>query len=81
MTKWETVYRRSEDPKLAYLESRLDDLGIPHRRNGHSWHAPILQVPEQHADAAWKLLNERIGRRRLDEIDDDDPRFARWVSA
>lgn len=76
---WTTFCRRTEDPKLAFIEKLLDQRGIPHRRNGHSFHAPILEVPSQHADAAWKMLSEDIfgDGQRLDDIEDDDPVFTR----
>lgn len=75
--QWERFTRRTEDPKLAYLEDLLDERGIPHRRNGESWHAPILEVPASRLDEAWKLLNIKIGRRRFDDIPDDDKLFQR----
>jgi hypothetical protein len=78
---WEPVYRRTNDPKLAYLEYRLDLLMIRHRRNGESAHAPILEVPDENLQEAWDLLNEPIdedeqGRViRLDDLEDDDALF------
>ena len=57
---WETSCKRTNDPKLRYIEGMLDKQGIPHRRNGRSFHAPILQVPRQHADAAWEMLSQTI---------------------
>jgi hypothetical protein len=74
-TQWVTAYRRTEDPKLAYLERRLAEQGIPSRRNGDSWHAPILEVPAEHEGAAWDLLGEQWGDVQLDDVPDDDPRF------
>jgi hypothetical protein len=75
--RWVLFTKRTDDPKLAYLESRLDDLGIAHRRNGESWHAPILEVPEADHERADAILREKIGRRRrtIDDMDDDDPVF------
>ena len=77
--EWVHFTRRTDDPKLAYLERRLSQLDIPHRRHGFSFHAPILQVPAECLDAAWKLLDEPAlyqGRKiRLDDVPDDDPRF------
>ena len=74
---WETFCRRTEDPKLRFIEGLLTQRGIPHRRNGHSSHAPILQVPEEHLDAAWSMLSEDIfgDGQQLDDIEDDDPVF------
>jgi len=80
MTTWGTLCRRTEDPKLAYIENWLDSVGIPNRRNGESFHAPILEVPEQHLNKAWELLDDLIEQDdgtviRFDDIDDDDPMF------
>jgi len=43
---WVTLCKRTEDPKLAYLEHVLTRCAIPHKRMGESWHAPILCVPK-----------------------------------
>jgi hypothetical protein len=67
---WVTFTRRTEDPKLACLESELRRHGIQCRRHGHSFHAPILQVPASQLDQAWEVLT-----LELDELPDDDPRF------
>lgn len=76
---WEVFCKRTGDPKLQYIEGMLDERGIPHRRNGESWHAPILEVPEQHLDVAWRMLSEKLpGRGRkltLDEMPDNHPIF------
>jgi hypothetical protein len=66
---WKTLCKRTEDPKLAYIEYQLDNAGIPNRRNGRSFHAPILEVDSRHFDDAWKILDP------IDEIPDDDERF------
>jgi hypothetical protein len=67
--------KRTDDPKLAYLEHLLTEAEIPHQRNGSSFHAPILEVPEGRLDEAWAILNRKIDARRLDDIEDDDPMF------
>lgn len=67
--EWVRFTKRTEDPKLACLERQLRHAGIPCRRNGASWHAPILEVPEERLEDAWKIL------RPVDEIDDDDEMF------
>jgi len=66
---WATFTRRTDDPKLSWLERQLSDADIPHRRNGESFHAPILEVPIDKLDSAWAILNP------VDDIPDDDPRF------
>lgn len=73
--RWVQLMKRTEDPKLAYLEYRLTKMGIPHRRAGRSFHAPILQVEAKFAEAAWALLGERRGRYSLDDVRDDHPSF------
>lgn len=69
--EWVTFTKRTEDPKLAWLERQLDAAGIPHRREGESFHAPILQVPKEHEAAAWKILSP------VDDIPDNARRFRR----
>jgi hypothetical protein len=86
VTNWVTFTRRTEDPKLAYIERRLTELGIEHRRAGSSRHAPILQVPEDKINEAWALLDEEVTRgdgtvTRLDDIADDDPMFSESMLA
>lgn len=81
---WVTFTRRTDDPKLRYLEARLDAMGIAHRRSGESWHAPIMEVPEADHDRAWALLGEQVDMgdgttKRLDDIDDDDALFADYA--
>lgn len=66
---WVTFTRRTNDPKLAWLERELKRNGIKSRRNGESWHAPILEVKERDLHAAWEILLP------IDDIADDDPRW------
>lgn len=70
-----TFTRRTNDPKLAYLEHRLTEANIPHRRNGHSFHAPIMEVPEEFFDAAEDILLEPHGKKCFDELSDKNPKF------
>ena len=77
-TGWEILCKRTEDPKLAWIERELDKLSIPHRRNGRSWHADhILEVPEVHSEAANAILMRKVGRWTIDDIRDDHPRWNR----
>lgn len=69
---WVMFTKRTNDPKLSWLERQLDKAGIPHRRHGRSWHARILEVPKSQINAAWKLLPLRI-----DDLPDDSPHFRR----
>jgi hypothetical protein len=74
--KWETLCRRTNEPKLSYIEGLLTKKGIPHKRDGESFHAPILKVPFEMYQKAWDVLSMDIpGKGELDEIPDDDPMF------
>ena len=80
-TVWVVAFKRTDDPKLAYVEHVLTERGIPHRCNGHSWHAPILEVPAEHEEAAWHLLGEDLfgDGQIFDVIPDDDAVFDGFV--
>ena len=67
--------KRTEDPKLAYIEAELTRRGVVHRRNGSSFHAPILEVDETRLADAEAFLQETIDGRNFDSIEDDDPLF------
>lgn len=69
MTTFTTFTRRTDDPKLRWLELKLKEAGIRHRRRGESWHAPILEVEAAKEDEAWGILDP------VDDIPDDDPRW------
>ena len=66
---WVQFTKRTDEPKLSWLEGKLAEQGIPSRRNGSSRHAPILEVDASQLDAAWNLLDE------LDDVADDDEMF------
>ena len=66
---WKTFTRRTNDPKLTWLEDRLDEAGIAHRRQGRSFHAPIMQVRASKLKEAEAILDP------VDDIPDDDPQF------
>ena len=67
---WETFTKRTNEPKLRWLERQLELSSIPSRRGPRpSAHAPILEVPAQHLDAAWEILGP------VDDIPDDDERW------
>ena len=82
--EYELFCKRTEDPKLSYIESLLDSRKIRHRRNGFSAHGPILEVDSRKTDAAWELLSLR-GKQdlglpvrpgvQLDDIPDDHKCF------
>lgn len=71
--KWVRFTKRTEDPKLKWLEAELKRHGIKSRRNGESWHAPILEVKQKDLDAAWKILDP------VDDVPDDDARFREYL--
>lgn len=61
--------KRTNDPKLQWLEMQFKHYGIECRRQGESWHAPILQIRHKDREAAGTIL------RSVDDIPDDDPRW------
>lgn len=70
--------KRTGGPKLRWLELRLDEAGIAHRRNGSSFHAPILEVDKDKLDASWAILSGKLDdadSRSIDDMDDEDPYF------
>lgn len=67
---WETFTRRTDGFKLGWLRRQLDSRDIPYRFNGRSWHAPILQVPADRWEEAWKILTPEI-----DEMPDNHAMF------
>jgi len=73
--RWVLFCKRTEDPKLSWIERELDKLGIPHTRDGHSFHGPCLYVPEEQEELADSILSRRCGRWRIDDIRDDHPRW------
>ncbi len=66
---WVTLTKRTNDPKLAWIERELAAKGIKSRRNGESWHAPILEVRKADEEAAWKILTP------VDNVPDNAKRF------
>lgn len=70
MTEYATFTRRTNDPKLRWLEGQLEDRGIKCRRKGRTFHAPVLEVEAAKIDAAWAVLEP------VDDISDDDPQFS-----
>lgn len=77
---WVTFTRRTDDPKLAFIEHLLTEAKIPHRRHGRSFHAPILLVPSDRHAEAWKILTAtELDGQNLDTVSDDHPAFA-WFT-
>lgn len=74
-TEWVLFTKRTNDPKLSWLELRLDAAGIPHRRAGESAHAPITEVRECDLEKANAILWP------IDDIEDDNPIFEKRIIA
>jgi hypothetical protein len=74
---FQTFTKRTNEPKLSHLESLLTEQGIPHRRNGESFHAPILEVENSKIDRALDILTSDVfgDGREYDDIPDDDEIF------
>jgi hypothetical protein len=66
---WVRFTKRTDDPKLRWLEITLSRAGIQNRRNGFSFHAPILEILARDWEAAWAILTP------IDDVPDDDPRW------
>ena len=67
--KYAQFTRRTNDPKLLHLQKLLNLAGIVNRRNGETWHAPILEVDSTKLDQAWSILDP------IDDIPDNDSQF------
>ena len=67
--KYTQFTKRTDDPKLKWLEGELDKVGIKHYRDGYSGHGPIMMVDESMLDAAYEILTP------IDDIPDNDKRF------
>jgi hypothetical protein len=85
---WTCLCKRTEDPKLHYIEMVLAQRGVQSRRNGDSWHAPILEVPEADHETAWALLGLQARRDlglpvrygvTIDDVPDDHACFALYA--
>jgi len=61
--------KRTNDPKLKWLEGELDEAGIKHYRDGESFHAPIMMVEKDKEEEAWDILGP------VDNVPDDDKRY------
>lgn len=84
---WVQFTKRTDVPKLNYLECQLTLLKIPHKRSGESWHAPIMMVPAEYIGAARMMLGasaRKIYELRvrhgvsLDDVPDDHHDFAEY---
>ena len=81
---WVIFTKRTDAPKLNFLECKLTEGKIPHKRDGESWHAPILMVPAEYIPAAEMMLaknaRKSYGLRvrhgiSLDDVPDDHRDF------
>ena len=80
--EWVTLCKRTDDPKLAWIEAHLALKGIPSRRGIPSFHADAtLEVPEQFETQAWDFLATpaparfRRWYKTLDDMPDDHRLF------
>lgn len=82
--KWVMFTKRTDDPKLAWMEKKLAEMGIESRRNGESFHAPILEVRRKDLARACAWLSTpfdgepdpKTGKSQtIDDVPDDDPSF------
>ena len=80
--EWAMVCKRTDDPKLAWIENRLDALGIEHRRGIPSFHAnATLEVPAEQETAFWEFMMQpapskyRRWYKTLDDMPDDHAIF------
>lgn len=62
--------KRTNHPKLAWLVQECRKAGLRVCVRGRSFHAPISWVHPEDEAAAWEILTP------IDDIPDDDPRFA-----
>lgn len=67
--QWEQFTKRTNDPKLSWLQRELTRLKIKNRRHGYSSHAPILEVDARKLDKAWEILDP------IDDLPDDHHTF------
>jgi hypothetical protein len=83
-----TFTRRTDYPKLAFIQDLLLRHGIPCKVEGRSFHAPILKVSELFEEDAWDLLTapaKSYGIRgvprgtNLDDVRDGHPFFQRFA--
>ena len=70
MSDYIQLCKRTNDPKLQWLEDTFKSEGIRTKREGYSSHAPILLVHRDDEDSAWKILSP------IDDIPDDDPQWS-----
>ena len=75
--KYVQFTKRTDEPKLSHLEKLLTIHGISSRREGRSFHAPILMVPDSELENAHALLESDVffDGRSYDDIPDDDAVF------
>jgi hypothetical protein len=55
-TEWVTLTEHTPDPKLAWIERKLSEMGIPSRRGAWSAHFPALEIPREHLAQALKWM-------------------------
>jgi hypothetical protein len=75
--EWTLLCKNTEYPKLGYIIYRCRELGIRTRFDGHfMMHADhALYIDKAREADGWAILSERHGRRDLDDVRDDHPKF------
>lgn len=87
--EWIDLCRRTNDPKLSWIEAQLEAREIPSQRAGFSWHAPILQVSVEDFLLAHEILAMPVGKLEfgdygeitIDDLPDEHPYFTEWAMA
>ncbi len=72
--EWKTVYPAVSGDRRVWLESRLDECLILHRRQTFG-DREVVQVPEIKAAEAGKFLYSKIDGKFVKDYPDDDPIF------
>lgn len=77
-----TLTRRTDGPKLAYLEKRLTEANVPFIREGHTGNHPVLKVSAEteHYRAALDIIDEEVEfngeMTPIDSLPNDHPMFS-----
>jgi hypothetical protein len=78
---FEMLTKRTDYPKLGYIISRLNDLGIGCLLHGKSFHAEhLLWVEKARFAEASAVLSEKHGKKILDEMPDDHSSFRPYAN-
>lgn len=59
---WELLTKRTDDPKLRWIERQLDSLHLAHQRGRPSFHGPTLFVRRKDWGRADAILTRRVAQ-------------------